>query len=65
MIKSIKKVAVVILNFNGENYLKKFLPSVFNYTNKNICEIFIIDNHSSDNSINFLNTNYPKIKIIR
>jgi len=65
MIKSIKKVAVVILNFNGENYLKKFLPSVFNYTNKNICEIFIIDNHSSDNSIKFLNNNYPKIKIIR
>ncbi len=65
MIRSIKKVAVVIINFNGENYLKKFLPSVVNYSDKNISDIYIIDNCSSDNSIGFIKINYPEVNIIK
>ena len=45
MIKSNKKIAVVIINYNGEKYLKKFLPSVVNFSDKKLSEIFIIDNN--------------------
>ena len=63
MIKSNKKIAVVIINYNGEKYLKKFLPSVVNFSDKKLSEIFIIDNNSSDGSINFIKKNYSKINI--
>ncbi|MBL4594728.1 MAG: glycosyltransferase family 2 protein [Flavobacteriales bacterium] len=58
-----KKVAVVILNWNGKSFLEQFLPSVTGYT-KN-ARIIIADNNSSDNSISFLQTNYPEIEIIK
>ena len=65
MIKSNKKIAVVIINYNGEKYLKKFLPSVVKFSDKKLSEIFIIDNNSSDGSINFIKKNYSKIKLIQ
>lgn len=57
------KVAVVILNWNGRFFLEKFLPSVYNSTYSNI-EFIIGDNASTDDSISFVNENYPSIKII-
>jgi len=56
------KVAIVILNWNGLNHLKKFLPSVVKHSDKH--NIYVIDNNSSDNSVKYLNINYPKIKLI-
>jgi GT2 family glycosyltransferase len=57
------KTAVVILNYNGKAFLEQFLPSVC--LNCPSGSVFIIDNHSTDNSINFLECNYPQIEIIR
>jgi len=58
------KVAIVILNWNGEKYLKQFLPSLLQHTKPDNCEIIIADNNSSDNSISFLNQNYPNLRLI-
>lgn len=60
----VKDVAVVILNWNGLNHLKEFLPSVVKNTNADIADIFIIDNASTDESVSFIRTTYPSIKII-
>jgi GT2 family glycosyltransferase len=56
-------VAIVILNFNGKNYLEQFLPSVVasSYLNK---EIIIADNASADDSVQFLKQNYPSFRIL-
>ncbi len=54
------KTAVVILNWNGKKLLKKFIPSVVKHT-KN-AEIWVIDNASTDDSVQFLQANYPEIK---
>ncbi|NPD46534.1 MULTISPECIES: glycosyltransferase family 2 protein [unclassified Lentimicrobium] len=57
------KVAVVILNWNGKSFLQKFLPSVL----KNIpyyAELFVADNHSSDDSVEFLKENYPQVHLV-
>ncbi len=57
------KVAVVILNWNGEKFLKAFLPSVIEHS-KNIAEVIVADNCSEDGSVSFLQTYYPEIQII-
>ena len=56
------KIAVVILNWNGIKLLKEFLPSVVK--NSANSPIYIIDNKSEDNSVDYIKLNYPKIKII-
>ncbi len=56
-------VAVVILNWNGKNFLEKFLPSVLTSTYRNI-QIIVADNASTDDSIVFLQQHFPTIQII-
>lgn len=60
-----KKVAVVILSWNGKDFLEKFLPSVVQFTPTELCEIIVADNQSTDDSIEFLKNNYPGIRIIQ
>jgi GT2 family glycosyltransferase len=57
-------IAVVILNWNGEKLLEKFLPSFIDYTKREDTKIFVADNASSDNSINFIKQNYPQIELV-
>jgi hypothetical protein len=56
------KTAIVILNFNGKNYLEQFLPSVLKYSNN--YTIYVADNASTDNSVAFLKQNYPQVKVL-
>jgi len=63
-LKSLPKVAVVILNWNGRNFLEQFLPSVVRSTYSNHV-IIIADNNSADDSIDFLKIHYPGIRIIQ
>lgn len=58
-----KKIAVVILNWNGEKLLEQFLPSVVNFSDE--AAIYVADNASTDNSIQFVKDNFPTIKIIQ
>lgn len=57
------KVAVVILNFNTVDLLKKFIPSVLKTEYDNL-EIIVADNGSSDNSIAMLEQDFQQITII-
>ena len=57
-------VAVVILNWNGEALLAKFLPSVVQSKYANL-QIILGDNASTDNSVAFVGQNYPQIQIIQ
>ena len=57
-----EEIAIVILNFNGKSYLEKFLPSVIKHSPNT--EIYVADNKSTDDSIHFLKTYYPEIKLI-
>ncbi|MFC5625763.1 glycosyltransferase family 2 protein [Algoriphagus winogradskyi] len=57
-----KTCAIVILNYNGEEMLKTFLPSVCMHS---IYDVWVIDNASTDDSIDFLDVNFPQIKQIK
>jgi GT2 family glycosyltransferase len=60
----VSKLAIVILNWNGQKYLAQFLPVLIQYA-PSYSEIIIADNNSTDNSVEFIETNFPSIRIIR
>src|SRR5207248_4150037 len=57
------KVSVVIINFNGRKYLEQFIPSVLASTYPGM-ELIVADNASTDDSLRFLRSHYPGIRII-
>ena len=57
-----KQVAVVILNYNGKDFLEKFLGSVVE--NSPEADLFIIDNGSDDQSVEMVTKEFPAIEII-
>lgn len=59
-----KPVAVVILNWNGQKFLEQFLPNVIAHSVTDISDVYIIDNASSDASIQYIKSNFPQITTI-
>ncbi len=57
------KIAVAILNWNGEALLKRFLPSVTEHSEG--ADIYVVDNASTDGSVAFLEKHYPTIGLVR
>lgn len=57
-------VSIIIINYNGKNHLEKCMKSLseINYENY---QIILVDNNSSDDSIEFVTTFYPKVEIIK
>lgn len=60
-----KKVAVVILNWNGCALMEEFLPSVVAYTPSEMADIIVADNGSTDNSIAMLKEKFQQVKLIQ
>lgn len=56
------KTAIVIINYNGLNLIKKFMPSII--TNSSNFNIYVIDNNSTDDSVNYIKNNFSNINII-
>ena len=56
-------IAIVILNWNGIDLLKKFLPKLF--LNSKKTNIYIADNASTDDSVHFIKENFPDVKILQ
>src|SRR5688572_15333531 len=63
-LSSLPKVAIVILNWNGQSYLEKFLPSVLATAYENF-EVIVSDNGSTDGSVSFLQNKFPQVQLIR
>lgn len=57
-------VAIVILNWNGKHYLQQFLPFVVGTEYPHL-QIIVADNASTDDSVSYLNKEWPQIKIIQ
>lgn len=60
---AMKKVAVVILNYNGRKFLETFLPNVIE-NSSDIAEIIVADNKSTDDSVEFMKERFPNIRLI-
>lgn len=57
------QIAIAILNWNGKKFLEKFLPDIIKYSAE-LADIYVIDNGSTDDSVDFLNKKLPNVKQI-
>ena len=59
-----KKVSVVILNWNGVAMLQRFLPQVVEYSQGEGVEVCVADNASTDNSLEWIREACPAVRLI-
>ncbi len=59
------KTAVVILNWNGEAVLRRFLPSVVAHSAGSDVSVIVADNASTDGSLRLLEEKFPSVRVIR
>ncbi len=59
-----EKVAIVILNWNGQAMLEKYMPSVLQYS-KDEATVYVADNASTDQSMEMLRQHFPGVKLIQ
>jgi len=57
-----KELAVAILNWNGYDHLKTYLPSVVAHSDQ--ANIYVIDNASTDDSVDLIKKDFPTVKLI-
>jgi GT2 family glycosyltransferase len=60
----ILKIATVILNWNGKHLLEQFLPKILQF-NMPENTIWVADNHSQDDSVEFVKLNFPEVQLIQ
>ena len=60
-----KELAIIILNWNGRKVLEEFLPSVARHSISERSDLFVADNGSGDDSVEYVEKNFPEVKIIR
>ncbi len=59
-----KKVAVIILNWNGAELLRRYLPTVIEGTDDAIADIIVVDNGSTDKSLHVLQKDFPQLRVL-
>jgi GT2 family glycosyltransferase len=57
-------ISIIILNYNGKHHLKSCFDSIFNQ-NFSDFEAIMVDNNSADDSVQFIEENYPKVLIVK
>ncbi len=60
------KIDIIILNYNGAEILPQCLPSIVEAAKRSPlpCHVIVMDNRSTDNSVEYLRRNFPQVKIV-
>ena len=58
-----QKVSIIVVNWNGERFLKDCLGALSKQSYAD-CEIILVDNGSSDNSVCFTREQFPAVKVV-
>lgn len=58
------KCSIIILNWNGAEMLRQYLPSVIEHTTLPDCEIIVADNGSTDNSLAVMKEEFGAVRTI-
>lgn len=62
---TVKPVAVIILNWEGHELLRRFLPSVVENSDSGISRVIVADNGSHDCSLELLEKEFPSVEILK
>ena len=60
-----KRVAVIILNWNGAKLLRRYLPTVIEGTDPAIADVIVADNGSTDDSLQVLQQEFSDVKVLK
>lgn len=58
------EVAIVVLNYNGEEFLESYLPYMTDSYGAGSSKIYVIDNQSTDGSLDYVKEWHPEIEVI-
>lgn len=58
------RVAVIVLNWNGEKLLREFLPSVVRCTDPELGRVILVDNASTDYSVQIMHEEFPGVELV-
>lgn len=58
------KAAVIILNWNGEKLLQEYLPSVIEHTPLALGRVVVVDNASTDKSVEMMKREFPQVELV-
>ena len=59
-----KKLSVIIVNYNVKHYLEQCLNALMKALSNIDAEVFVVDNHSSDDSVQYLTPRFPSVSFI-
>ncbi|MBP7643169.1 MAG: bifunctional riboflavin kinase/FAD synthetase [Saprospiraceae bacterium] len=54
---------IVILNYNGEEYLESYLSTILESSHHDF-DIVVVDNASTDSSVDYINEWHPEVKVV-
>ena len=57
------KVSIVVINWNGAEKLRKYLPSILKV--KGVDEVIVADDKSSDDSVSVVEKEFPTVKLVK
>jgi GT2 family glycosyltransferase len=60
-------IPILVLNYNGRSLLAEYLPTVVRAAqqSRHSCEVIVVDNDSTDDSVEWLAQKYPELRVIR
>ena len=58
------ELSVIVVNYNAQEYLKNCLSSLFEHTDHRPLQVLVVDNASSDGSLEMLKSNFPDVRVI-
>ncbi|KFM20126.1 glycoprotein 3-alpha-L-fucosyltransferase [Marine Group I thaumarchaeote SCGC AAA799-P11] len=61
---TVPKISIIIVNYNGKTLLEKCLESLYKVNYDNV-EVILVDNNSTDGTMEFVTKNYPSIITIK
>ncbi len=59
-----KRLSIIIITYNGIGFLTRCLASLATFIAEPSCEVIIVDNYSTDGTLDFLREHYPQLKLI-
>lgn len=59
-----KKLSIIIVNYNVKHYLEQCLNALMKALSNIDAEVFVVDNHSSDDSVQYLTPRFPSVSFI-
>jgi hypothetical protein len=60
-----KKVSIIIVTWNAKEFLRQCLYSVYRETQEIAFEVFVVDNASSDGTVEMVEKEFPKVRLIK